>query len=50
MKVLLIFPSTGFFRSALLTLLGLLSIATYLKANGLDVKICDKRDEFKNRL
>ena len=42
MKVLLIFPSVGYYTRALSNPLGLLSIGTYLKQNGHDVKIYDR--------
>ena len=42
MKVLLINPSVGYYTRALSNPLGLLSIGTYLKQNGYDVKIYDR--------
>ena len=42
MKVLLIFPSVGYFTLGMSNPLGLLSIGTYLKQNGHDVKIFDR--------
>lgn len=45
MKILFIMPATGYYRSALSNPLGVLSIATYLKKNGYDVKINDRNVE-----
>jgi radical SAM superfamily enzyme YgiQ (UPF0313 family) len=45
MKILFIVPATGYYSSALSNPLGVLSIATYLKKNGYDVKICDRNVE-----
>ena len=42
MKILLIFPSVGYYNRALSNPLGLLSIGTYLTQNGHDVKIYDR--------
>lgn len=42
MKVLLINPSVGYYTRALFNPLGLLSIGTYLKNNGHEVKIYDR--------
>jgi anaerobic magnesium-protoporphyrin IX monomethyl ester cyclase len=42
MKVLFIVPSTGYYSRALSNPLGVLSIATYLKNNGYDVKVHDR--------
>ena len=42
MKILLINPSVGYYTRALSNPLGLLSIGTYLKQNGHDVKIYDR--------
>ena len=42
MKVLLVNPSVGYYTRALSNPLGLLSIGTYLKQNGHDVKIYDR--------
>lgn len=42
MKILLIFPSVGYYTRALSNPLGLLSIGTYLKQNGHDVIIYDR--------
>lgn len=42
MKILLINPSVGYYTLALSNPLGLLSIGTYLKQNGHDVKIYDR--------
>lgn len=42
MRVLLINPSVGYYTRALSNPLGLLSIGTYLKQNGYDVKIYDR--------
>jgi anaerobic magnesium-protoporphyrin IX monomethyl ester cyclase len=47
-KVLLIVPATGYYRSALSNPLGVLSIATYLKKNGYDVKLFDRNVEKTN--
>jgi len=45
LKILFIVPATGYYRSALSNPLGVLSIATYLKKNGYDVKIFDRNVE-----
>lgn len=42
MKILLIFPSVGYYYRAMANPLGLLSIGTYLKRNGHDIKIYDR--------
>lgn len=51
MRVLLINPSVGYYTRALSNPLGLLSIGTYLKQHGHDVKIYDRcvdKTKFKN--
>ncbi|MBQ8183353.1 MAG: B12-binding domain-containing radical SAM protein [Clostridia bacterium] len=45
MRVLLVFPSVGYYTRALSNPLGLLSIGTYLKQHGHDVKIYDRCDD-----
>jgi len=45
LKILFIVPATGYYRSALSNPLGVLSIATYLKKNGYEVKIYDRNVE-----
>ncbi|MEI6578516.1 MAG: radical SAM protein [Eubacteriales bacterium] len=42
MRILFIVSDTGYYRSGLSNPLGVLSIATYLKKNGYDVKIYDR--------
>lgn len=42
MKVLFVVSDTGYYRSGLSNPLGVLSIATYLKHNGHDVKVYDR--------
>ncbi len=42
MKILFIVSDTGYYRSGLSNPLGVLSIATYLKKNGYDVKLYDR--------
>ena len=51
LKMLLIVSDTGYYRSGLSNPLGLLSIATYLKSNGYDIKLYDRnidKDKIKN--
>ena len=48
MKILFIIPATGYYRSALSNPLGVLSIATFLKKNGYDVKLFDRNVEKSN--
>jgi len=45
MKILFIVPATGFYLSALSNPLGVLSIATFLKNNGHNIKIHDRNVE-----
>lgn len=45
MKILLIVSNTGYYRSGLSNPLGVLSIATFLKANGYDVRVYDRNVE-----
>lgn len=42
MNILLINPSTGYYTRALSNPLGLVSIGTYLKQNGYNVRIYDR--------